>query len=124
MSSGAFVTKSYAASYAANTNHPIRVQPETLTLNIGGNPNGDAVGAINNPISAVVSRGKRQLGLKPRMVTFKFTEGNAPEGYEDAGLISLPYLQTTGFGAITKGTAGQYLGAPIEVVSKSQEVAQ
>lgn len=123
MSAGVFVTKSYAASYAANTNHPIRVQPETLTLVIGGNTNGDAVGAINNPISAVVSRGKRQLGLRPRTVTFKFT-GEEPAGYEDAGVITLPYLQTTGFGAIARGTTGTYLGADIEVIGKSAEVAQ
>lgn len=123
MSAGVFVTKSYAASYAANTNHPIRVQPETLTLIIGGNTNGDAIGAINNPISAVTSRGKRQLGLRPRTVTFKFT-GAAPEGYEDAGVITLPYLQTAGFDAITKGTTGTYLAAAITVVGKSAEVAQ
>lgn len=123
MSAGVFEVKSYAASYKANTNHPITVQPETLTLVIGGNTNGDAIGAINNPISAVISRGKRQFGLRPRTVTIKFT-GDVPEGYEDAGVITLPYLQTAGFDDIVRGTTGTYLGKPIRVVGKSAEIAR
>lgn len=123
MSAGVFVTRAYAASYSETANHPIRVQPETLELSFGLNSNGDAIGAINNPISAVISRGKRQLGLRPRTVTIKFT-GEPPEGYEEAGNITLPWLQRTGFDTISKGTTGSYLGADIECVGKSNEVAQ
>lgn len=123
MSAGKFETASYAASYAANTNHPIRVQPETMALAFGANTNGDAIGAINNPISAVVSRTRRSLGLRPRTVTIKFT-GEPPEGYEDAGLITLPWLQTTGFNALVRGTTGTYLDADVEVVSTEPERAR
>lgn len=124
MSQGKFVTKSYAADYELAANHPIRVQPETLTLAFGPNTNGDAIGAINNPISAVVSLGRRNLGLRPRMVTFKFDEDAAPEGYEDMGLITLPWLQRAGFNLLTKGTKGTYLGGAVEVVSTSPEQAK
>ena len=124
MSAGRFEIKAYAADYSATANHPILVQPETLELQFGANSNGDAIGAINNPISAVISRGKRAKGLRPRTVTIKFDEGEAPDGYEEGCTITLPWLQRTGFGTITRGTTGTYLGANVTVVGKSNEVAQ
>lgn len=124
MSSGPFEIKSYAASYSATANHPILVQPETLELSFGVNSNGDAIGAINNPISAVISRGKRAKGLRPRTVTFRWDEGEAPEGYEERATVTLPWLQRTGFDSIVRGTVGTYLGGTGKCVGTSPEVAQ
>lgn len=121
MSAGAKVVRAYSADYDNTQNHPITVDEQTLELEIGGVANGDALGGINTPISAVVSRGKRSFGLNARTVSVKFDEGAAPAGYSEGSIIRLPWLRPATFGAITRGQAGTYLGADIRVIGKSPE---
>lgn len=123
MSAGAFEIRSYAASYAAGQNHPIRVQPETLQFTVGINANGDAIGAVNNPISAQVSQSRRALGLNARFVTFRWDAGEAPEGYTERATVRIPWLQTQGFDGIQRGQTASYLGGTGRVVSKTAEKA-
>ena len=126
MSAGAFVLTKYAASYGAGTSiHPIKIQPETLTLTLGtGTPvaNAAPTGAQNNQISARVSGGKRTLGLIPRKVTVRFT-GAVPAGYAPNSKTTIPWL-TPFTAAITKGATGTYLGNAVIVVATSPEIAQ
>lgn len=128
MSAGRFELTRYAASYGGGTQiHPIRVQEETLALSITP-AGGDAVtndapaGATTSPISAVVSRGKRAGGLRPRLVSIKFT-GTPPDGYSANQVIRLPWL--TPFPVnFAKSNVGVYLSAPIIVVGLTSEEAK
>lgn len=123
MSSGNFVRSRYAATYEDGAIHPIRVQQETIDLNLTGGPtvtNAPPVGAINNPISAMVSRSGRGLGLRPRRATFQLT-GTAPTGYAEDSIVTLPILNATLFAALSNGTSVDYLGTTWEVVSTDVE---
>lgn len=119
MSAGNFVRSRYEADSGAV--HPIRVQPETLTLTLGGSTNGPADGTVTNGISARVSGGRRQLGLTARKVTIQFVSGTVPAGYQEGGTISLPWLDPTTFAALGAGATGLYQSAAVELVGKSAE---
>lgn len=123
MSAGEFVIKTYAASYSGTANHPIRVQPETLEFSVGANANGDAIGGVNNPISAQVSQSRRALGLNARMVSFRWDAGQAPAGYQARATVRIPWLQRTGFSDIAKGQVATYLGGTGKVVNTFPEKA-
>jgi len=123
MSSGSFITSSYSST-ALGTVHPIRIQPETLALQIGAVSNAAATGTRVLP-SAQVSKGKRSKGLNARTVTFKFAPGAAPAGYKPESPISLPWLQGNAtFNSIFAGQTGSYLTADIVMVGKSNETAR
>jgi len=96
----------------------IRVQPETLELDIDG-LNTPPVGAVSiGDLSAKVSGSKRSKGVNARTVTVQFT-GVPPAGYAVNGIISLPVLTAAKFIEINKRQAGTYLGAAIRVAGKS-----
>lgn len=100
MSAGSFVKARYGASYGnGNQVHPIRVQPETVTCDVGGTTNDLPSDDINNPISVVVSKGRSQKGLKCRTVTLRSPISNPPEGYLPGGLTTIPCLTETFFDA-------------------------
>jgi len=123
MSQGAFIISSYSST-ALGTVHPIRVQPETLGLQIGAVANAAAAGTRVLP-SAQVSQGKRKKGLNARTVTFKFAPGAAPAGYKPESPISLPWLQgNAAFNGVFAGQTGTYLTADIVMVGKSSETAR
>lgn len=115
MSAGPFVISSYEATYDPTNIHPIRVQPETLTLTVT-NAQGNAVdnapptAPVNIPISAKVSGGRRELGLMARKVTIQFT-GTPPTGYQPGGRISLPWLDADTFPSLAKGQVVGYLNS-------------
>lgn len=93
MSAGGFVKAKYAASYDADSNiHPIRVQPETITCEINGVANDEPAGDITNPISALVSRGRRARGLIARTVTLVSAVTGQPTGYKAGGFTTIPCL--------------------------------
>lgn len=119
MSQGAFVRSRYESD--AGTVHPIRVQPETIAMTLGGTANGVPAGAVNSGISARVSGGRRQLGLTARKVTIAFVAGDVPEGYLEGSTISLPWLNPATFGALGAGATGIYQGSAVELVGKSAE---
>lgn len=119
MSAGAYVRSRYEAD--AGTIHPIRVQPETLAMTLGGSTNAAPAGTVTSPISARVSGGRRQIGLTARKVTIAFVPGDVPAGYLEGSSYQLPWLDPTTFDALAAGATGIYLGAAIELVGKSAE---
>lgn len=124
MSAGNFVETGYAANYGdATAIHPIRLQPETLVADIGGTANAPEAGPPNNPISAIVSKSRRGLGLHPRFLYLILT-GTPPTGYQDAGRARLVCL-TPGFYALgaIRGTVVNYLGTTWKVTGFDAEKA-
>lgn len=119
MSSGAFQLSRYVRNN--DDVHPIRIQPETLTLTIGGTANAATTGALTSDISAAISKGNRGTGLKPRTITIRFT--TAPTGYKQDAPITLPALQEAIWDLAAKGATGTYQGTAIVVVYKSPERA-
>lgn len=123
MSVGAFINSFYSSNKTGLT-HPIRIQPETLALSVGGVANAAAAGPATSPISAQVSQGKRSLGLNARTVTIKFPT-TAPAGYKVDSPITLPWLGgTADFDTFAKGDAVSYQGGTGEVVGTSAETAK
>jgi hypothetical protein len=122
MSAGAF-SDSFYESNELGTVHPIRVQPETLALELDGQANEapDGAGAIGP--SAQVSRGKRSIGINARTVTIQLTA--ALSGYLSGSKITLPWLDPVTYADITpKVTVGTYLGTACKVVGKSAETVR
>lgn len=123
MSSGIFINSFYSSNKTGDI-HPIRVQPETLTLSVGGVANAAAPGPADSPISAQVSQSKRSKGLNARTVTFKFTPA-APTGYLVNSPMTLPWLAGVGdFDTFKSGDAITYLGGSGEVVGTTAETAK
>ena len=123
MSQGSFQIVNYGSNKLA-TVHPIRIQPETLTLTIGGITNSAPVGSSVLP-SAQVSQGKRKKGLNARTVTFKFTAGSQPAGYKPESPITLPWLQNNAtFNGTFAGQTGSYQGQDIVIVGTANETAR
>lgn len=114
MSAGVFLLARYTASYDPTAIHPIRIQPETESLVVGAATNDRPAGATTNPISATVSRNKRQSGLIPRTITIKLNT-TAPDPliptYKPGGIVRLPALNQAVWNAATKGTECTYLGS-------------
>lgn len=124
MSAGAFEVSQYEST-STGTVHPIRVQPETLSLSLGGTSNAAPAGTAILP-SAQVSRGKRSIGINARTVTIKFAAGDAPAGYKAESPITLPWLQdNAAFQTSVPGvTAVTYLGNSAILVGTSPEVTR
>lgn len=123
MSAGSFI-KSFYNSNKTGDIHPIRIQPETLTLQVAGVTNAAATGPAGSPISAQVSQSKRALGLNARTVTFKFTP-TAPTNYKAESPITLPWLAGVGdFDTFKAGDAISYLEGTGEVIGTSAETAK
>lgn len=90
MSAGPFQISTYSST-ATGSVHPIRVQPETLGISLGGVANAAAVGTAVLP-SAQVSQSKRALGINARAITFKFPAGGAPTDYKELSPITVPWM--------------------------------
>lgn len=124
MSAGAFEFSRYEANYAAfGAIHPIRIQPETLTLSFDGNSNDAPSGAINNPISAISSRGRNSRGLKPRTVTLQFPATGQPTGYKPLGITTIPVLTQAFWTTLVANESATYLSVACRIVSKAPEEA-
>jgi hypothetical protein len=119
MYAGAFLLSRYASDNGQTK--PIRVQPETLSLTIGGTPNAAPAPPITPGATFTrVSGGNRRYGTKARSITCRFT-GAVPDGYLASAIIRLPILQRTLWSAVSVGDTGTYLGSSIVVVGKSAE---
>ena len=94
MSEGSFVNGVYGR--ANGSLHNIRVQPETLTMTVGGVANASAGAAADSPFPAVVSRGRRQKGLNARLIRFEVTNGGTTD-VEQGSILSLPWLDPDTF---------------------------
>lgn len=119
MSAGAFENSRYEDE---NLNiRRIRVQPETLLLEINSTVNAAPAGALDSGYaSAQVSQGRRSLGCNARLVRVKFS-GTPPTGYKPDSVISLPWLSQSTFAALQPGQTGTYLSSAIELVGKTAE---
>jgi hypothetical protein len=108
MSSGAFrktkyesnITKGGGGTYTL----PIRIQPETASCTINAVANSAPTNAIDLPISAVVSRGRRSKGVLPRTVTLQNTDTAGTGGYKAGGVITIPALNKDFFDAAAAAT--------------------
>jgi len=127
MSAGGFVT----VNYQANTGilHPIRIQPETLLLELDSTVNAipsEPAGTVKSGISARVSGGRRSLGLFTRMVRIQFgpADGDQPTGYQVRGVITLPILTQALYDALSRSSTGTYLTKAVKVVGLVPEVVR
>ena len=118
MSAGSFELSKYEANDGGV--YPIRVQPETLALTLGGTANAAPAGDVDQPILAKVSRANGAYGVRPRKVTIRFTAA-PPDGYSENQTFSLPVMQPTLWDGATTGTVAEYLGVAAIVVSRSAE---
>lgn len=117
MSAGAFVRSKYESDEGSI--HPIKVQPETLSATLGG-ANSPPAADTDTDISARVTGGNRELGLRARSVSVKFT-ATPPDGYKEDQVYRIPILTPARWDAITKSTTGTYLGVACQVVGKTPE---
>ena len=104
--------------------HPIRIQPETLGLTIGGVSNSGAVGAISSPIGARVTGSRRGIGLFARTVTIRLPLTGQPAGYLPGGRITLPVLTESLWESAVRGVECTYLTVACELVGRSAEEAK
>jgi hypothetical protein len=122
MSSGIFADSFYESN-KLGTVHPIRVQPETISLTLGGQANTAPDGASAILPSAQVSRGKRSIGINARTVSIRLTATLA--NYKAGSVITLPWLDPDTFDAIIpKATTGTYLATACIVVGTSPETVK
>ncbi len=120
MSTGRFLRSRYGAGNLVDI-YAIRVQPETLLLQIGTNTNAPPAGTITQRTSALATGGRRNKGMNARKVRFTFPDGGAPEGYKEGSVLTLPILTQSMYNDIAPNQVGQYLGVPIIVVGKTPE---
>ena len=121
MSAGAFESNFYTSD--DGTIHPIRIQPETRGLTIGGQANSAPSGPADANAGQVrVSGGKRTLGLTARKIRVRFT-GTPPDGYKEGSTLSIAVLIPGHWQTYRKPLykTGTYLGAAIQVIGSSPE---
>lgn len=122
MSSGIFSDSFYSSNELGSV-HPIRVQPETIALVLGGQANTAPAGTGAVGPSAQVSRGKRSIGINARTVSVRLTAALA--NYKAGSVISLPWLDNSTFAALTpKVTTGTYLATACILVGKTPETVK
>lgn len=106
MSSGVFQDVNYELDNG--TILTCRCQPETAELVIDGVTNAPPTGTPTAGLGSVrVSGGNRQIGIKARSVTIKFTATKA--GYKEGSSIRLPVFSKTVWDGLAKGQTGTYL---------------
>lgn len=124
MSAGKFVSTKYQAQYGVgNAVHPIRVQPETLTLTLDSVANSAPTLPISSPVSARVSGGRRLLGLNAQLVRLNWI-GAVPNGYDPVGTLTVPLLAPAIREKAIAGVEGVYLANPVRVTGTSPETVR
>lgn len=114
MSSGVFENVNYELDNG--TILTCRVQPETQELVIDGTTNAPPTGTPTAGLGSVrISGGNRQIGIKARSVTIKFTATKA--GYKEGSSIRLPIFSKSVWDGIAKGQTGTYLTVACVVTS-------
>ncbi len=121
MSAGVFVQSRYQSNADVGGGiYPIRVQPETLLLDIGGTVNAPPAGVADQPIFARARKGTREYGVGARAVRLRFDVGDIPTGYSGDEVV-VPIMTPAAFTAATPGATGTYLGSGVTVVSRLPE---
>lgn len=118
MSAGPFTIVNY--QFSNGDIGSVRVQPETLALQIGGEANGEVAGVRNVPRRVTVSGGRRRAGLLyARLVRVTWTAA-PPAGYKAGSVVTLPLINNAIYAeASVPDATGTYLGAGIRVVGVS-----
>ncbi len=120
MSAGSFSRSKYQSAITANI-YGVRVQPETLALQIGSGTNTPPAGDINQSSRASVVGGRRNRGVNCRKVRFTFADGATPTGYKVGSVLTLPIMTQSFFDTILPDQTGSYLGAAIVVIGTTPE---
>jgi len=109
------------SKYEANNGdiYALRIQPETLTLTLGSATNTAPTAAIDQPISAKVSGGRRGYGVHCRTVTIRLTADK--DGYKSGAVLRLPWLKASTFDALTPKATGTYDSTACILVGTSAE---
>ena len=126
MSAGKFTNAVYVgATPPKTTRYGVRVQPETLLLTIGGEPNSGSADAANQQAKAHVSGNHRTGGVSCSKVRFRWepqTVAGAPDNYDPLETLTLPTLNANiRAAAAVKGATGSYLNKNIVVVGTTPE---
>lgn len=100
---------------------PIRIQPESASLVVGGNTNTIPAGPANFPAPVKVSGSRRTYGIHARLVRVRFGS-TPPTGYQQNGTVTIPWLDPDTWRSLSKGMTGTYLGSSVTYVGKSPEV--
>lgn len=121
MSAGSFSLLKYVTTSGAVI--PIRAQPETALLSLGGGVNVSGTGSQTPgfPI-AKVSGSRRAYGVHARTVTVRFLTAPTSGGYAAGGLTRLPVFTQAVWDAYSIGNEGTYLGGTVRFVGKRPEI--
>lgn len=122
MSTGSFEDSIYQSNKPDNNLHPIRVQPETLTLTLGGQANAAPGGPTTSELRAFSSSRKRKGAVNARKVGIEIT-ASGPQGYLVGSQIYVPWLDPATFYDVTleDNVTGTYNGASVKVIGSSEE---
>lgn len=102
--------------------YPIKVQPETVGLTLGGTANSSATGDATEGLpSAKVSGSRRAIGVHPRTVTIKVTATGVTTGNPKGTILQIPVLTKAAYASYTKGKTGLYQDDTVVVVNKTKE---
>lgn len=102
--------------------YPIKLQPETLAFEAGGQINTEAAGSITaNLPSATVSKSRRSIGVHPRTVSIKVTSTGVNANNAVGTIIQIPIVSKVAFAAYKKGDTGTYQDDAVKVVGKNEE---
>lgn len=125
MSSGKFEIAAYRAN-DGNSIYGGLCQPETTEMTVnatsGAITNNGSTATVNQEGRYKVSRGAREIGVRPRTVTFRFaSDADVPDEYAAGQTYTLPVFVNTFWDSVALGVTGTYLGAPIVFLSKKDE---
>lgn len=107
--------------------HPVKIQPETLTLTLNAVANDAPVGpATPGTPGLKLSKGKREAGVVARRVRFKITDPAPPANYQVNSILSLPVMTPAAYDAFDKNQVGTYtlngIAYAVAYVGKTPEV--
>lgn len=114
MSAGAFTLTRYEDD--KGNIHPIRVQPETITMSLGAGSNSPPADPVDTESYVRATGGKRRYGILARRVALAWTAA-PPAGYKAGSLVVVPILSSALWNTLIEGvTTGSYLGSNVVVV--------
>ncbi len=114
MSEGRFTTINY--EYTDGSIGSIKVQPDTLGLQIGSSLNSEVSGARTERRAFISGSRRRQGRNYARLVRIVFTS-TPPTGYALNSPITLPLVNTAIYDAASEeGAVGTYLGSQVRVI--------
>lgn len=124
MSSGVFITNARYEMDEGNGGYitKARVQPETLAATNGTAANAIPEGAVDLPISAYATKGKKEYGIRMRYVILD-EPASTPTGYAGTP-VKVSVMTPATYAAWTIGSSITYLGTSWEVIDKVPEDLQ